>query len=142
MEIRNASSRRVVLEPLLDSIPFARFLGLQTHIEDDALTVTMPFADRLIGNPMLPALHGGSTAALLELTAVAQVALTFPRLRLPRPINVTVSYLRSGRPEAVLCRARILRAGRRIAHVTAEAWQDDETQPIAGLTANFLLDDT
>lgn len=124
---------------LLDSLPYARFLGLTTAREGEALTVTMPFADRLIGNPVLPALHGGSTAALLELTAVAQVAVLYPRLRLPRPINVTVAYLRSGRPGDVHARARISKAGRRVAHVLAEAWQGDQTQPIAALTAHFLM---
>ena len=124
---------------LLDTLPYARFLGLRGEMDGDLLTVVMPFADRLIGDPMLPALHGGSTAALLEMTAIAQVALIYPRLRLPRPINVTVSYLRSGRPQDVRARARISRAGRRVAHVLAEAWQDDAAQPIASLTANFLL---
>jgi uncharacterized protein (TIGR00369 family) len=124
---------------LLTELPYARFLGLVTQREDDVLTVTMPFADRLIGNPMLPALHGGSTAAMLELTAVAQVALLYPRLKLPRPINVTVAYLRSGRPLDVHARARISKAGRRVAHVQAEAWQDDEQQPIATLSAHFLV---
>jgi uncharacterized protein (TIGR00369 family) len=124
---------------LLDRLPYARFLGLTTAADGEVLTVTMPFADRLVGNPLLPALHGGSTAALLELTAVAQVALLYPRLRLPRPINVTVAYLRSGRPVDVHARARISKAGRRVAHVLAEAWQDDERQPIASLTAHFLM---
>lgn len=133
------------MSDLLQRLPYARFLGLEGRVEDTAegavLTVVMPFADRLIGNPMLPALHGGSTAALLEMTAIAQVALAYPRLRLPRPINVTVSYLRSGRPVDVIARARISRAGRRVAHVVAEAWQDDPDQPIATLVANFLLDE-
>jgi len=124
---------------LLDRLPYAGFLGLVSAEDGEMLTVTMPFADRLIGNPMLPALHGGATAALLELTAVAQVALSYPRLRLPRPINVTVAYLRSGRPVDVHARARISKAGRRVAHVLAEAWQEDETQPIASLTAHFLV---
>lgn len=123
----------------LDHVPYARFLGLESRQDGDVLTVTMPFADRLIGNPMLPALHGGATAALLELTAVGQVALSWPRLRLPRPINVTVAYLRSGRPVDVHARARISKAGRRVAHVLAEAWQEDEAQPIASLTAHFLV---
>lgn len=127
------------MSALLDRLPYARFLDLKTAGDGDVLTVTMPFADRLIGNPLLPALHGGSTAALLELTAVAQVALLYPRLRLPRPINVTVAYLRSGRPMDVHARARISKAGRRVAHVLAEAWQDDESQPIAALTAHFLV---
>ena len=127
------------MSALLDRLPYARFLGLESDQDGDVLTVTMPFADRLIGNPMLPALHGGATAALLELTAVAQVALSYPRLRLPRPINVTVAYLRSGRPVDVHARARISKAGRRVAHVLAEAWQEDEAQPIASLTAHFLV---
>ena len=93
---------------LLDTLPYARFLGLQSRMTGDDLVVVMPFADHLVGNPMLPALHGGSTAALLEMTAVAQVALRYPR---------------------------------RVAHVLAEAWQGDETQPIATLTAHFLLDE-
>ena len=127
------------MSALLDRLPYARFLGLTSEQDGDDLIVTMPFADRLIGNPMLPALHGGATAALLELTAVAQAALSYPRLRLPRPINVTVAYLRSGRPVDVHARARISKAGRRVAHVLAEAWQEDEAQPIASLTAHFLV---
>lgn len=127
------------MSDLLDTLPYARFLGLLTRQDEDQLTVTMPFADKLIGNPVLPALHGGSTAAMLELTAVAQVALLYPRLELPRPINVTVTYLRSGRPQDVYARARISKAGRRVAHVQAEAWQDDEAQPIASLSAHFLV---
>lgn len=127
------------MSDLLDGLPYARFLGLVTRCDGDTLTVTMPFHARLIGNPILPALHGGSTAALLELTAVAQVALLYPRLHLPRPINVTVAYLRSGRPVDVHARAGISKAGRRVAHVLAEAWQGDEQQPIASLTAHFLM---
>ena len=127
------------MSDLLETIPYARFLGLTTAAAGDDLTVTMPFADRLIGNPLLPALHGGSTAALLELTAVAQVARLYPRLRLPRPINVTVAYLRSGKPLDVQARARISKAGRRVAHVEARAWQENEDQPIATLAAHFLI---
>jgi uncharacterized protein (TIGR00369 family) len=127
---------------LLESAPYARFLGLAGQVTGDELTATMPFADRLIGNPVLPALHGGATAALLELTATAQVALLYPRLRLPRPINVTVAYLRSGKPVDTFARARISRAGRRVAYVLCEAWQDERSQPIATLSAHFLLADS
>ncbi|WP_395943231.1 PaaI family thioesterase [Brevundimonas sp.] len=128
------------MSDLLEHAPYARFLDLRTLVSGDEVTVVMPFADRLIGNPMLPALHGGSIAALLELTAMAQVELAFPGPRLPRPINVTVAYLRTGRPIDVYARARINRAGRRIAHVQAEAWQEARGEPIASLTAHFLLD--
>ena len=124
---------------VLDQLSYARFLGLEEGEDARGRIVVMPFQPMLIGNPVLPALHGGSTAAMLELTAIAEAAAAFPAERLPRPINVTIAYLRSGRPQAVQARARISKAGRRVAHVTAEAWQDDEDQPIASLTAHFLL---
>ena len=130
------------MSELLDRLPYARFLNLQTQMNGDEVTVVMPFADQLIGNPMLPALHGGSTAALLEMTAMAQIALAFPSSRLPRPINVTVAYLRTGRPVDVFARAEISRAGRRIAHVQAEAWQESRSRAIASLTAHFLLEES
>ena len=127
------------VDTFLQRVPYARFLGMRVELAGDEMTAVLPFAQHLVGNPMLPALHGGSTAALLELTAVAQVALLYPRLKPPRPINVTVAYLRSGRPVDVRARARISKAGRRVAHVEARAWQEDEDQPIAALSAHFLL---
>ena len=134
------SRRNNTLNALVSSVPYIRWLGIGFDRRGDELTAVLPFDEKLIGNPMLPALHGGSTAALLEMTAMAQVSLTYPRLRLPRPINVTVAYLRSGRPIDVYARARINKAGRRVAHVVAEAWQDARQDPIASLTAHFLLD--
>ena len=125
---------------VLADLPYARFLGLTSAIKDDVLIVTMPFADRLIGDPILPALHGGSTAALLEFAAIAEIARVHPGLHLPRPINVSIAYLRSGKPMEVQAAARIVRAGRRVAHVTATAWQAERDQPIATLSAHFLMD--
>lgn len=126
---------------ILTTLPYARFLGLTSAMQGDALIVTMPFADRLVGDPILPALHGGSTAAMLEFTAIAEIARVHPSLRLPRPINVSIAYLRSGKPLAVSASARIVRAGRRVAHVHATAWQVERDQPIATLTAHFLMND-
>ncbi|WP_296166808.1 PaaI family thioesterase [uncultured Brevundimonas sp.] len=124
---------------ILFTLPYARFLGLTSAMQDDELIVTMPFADRLVGDPILPALHGGSTAALLEFTAIAEIARVHPSLRLPRPINVSIAYLRSGKPIAVSATGRVVRAGRRVAHVQATAWQAERDQPIATLTAHFLM---
>ena len=58
------------MSEVLDRVPYARFLRLRAERQGDALTVTMPFADRLIGNPVLPALHGGTVGALLESAAI------------------------------------------------------------------------
>ena len=59
--------------------------------------------------------------------------------RRERKVN-RVSRFHTGDGRDVFARARISRAGCRVAHVLAEAWQDSRDQPIASLTANFLLD--
>jgi uncharacterized protein (TIGR00369 family) len=99
----------------------------------------MPFKPPLIGNPVLPALHGGAVGAFMELTAFAQLSVAARLTRLPKTIDITIDYLRSGRPVETFARARMVRVGRRIANVHVEAWQNERAAPIAALHGNFLL---
>jgi len=127
------------LQQILDGIPYARFLGMRGEVAGDEMTAILPYGEHLIGNPVLPALHGGATGAFMEITAMAQLAISERRSRLPRPIGVTVEYLRSGRPVTTFARATVKKVGRRIANVQVEAWQTQRAAPIANLHAHFLL---
>lgn len=130
------------MNDLLKALPYAQLLGLTAEGEGADACVLMPFDPKLIGNPFPPTLHGGSTAALLEITAAVTVAQAYPEAAPARPINVSIAYLRAGKAGDVRARARINKAGKRVANVLAEAWQDDPAQPIATLTAHFLLNTT
>lgn len=121
------------------TVPFARFLDIDLDLRGDELTIVMPYRDALIGNVMLPALHGGTLGALLELVALAEVTLKQGHAHLPKTIDITIDYLRSGRPVATYARAKVTRLGRRIASVRAEAWQHERSDPIAALNGHFLL---
>ncbi len=123
---------------LFARIPYAQFLGLTAEAEGDDLRLTMPFAEHLIGNPTIPALHGGTTGAFMELAALAELARRGDG-RLAKTIGVTVEYLRSGRARDTHARVEVKRMGRRIANVSVEAWQDDPAKPIAALHGHFLL---
>ena len=54
-------------------MPYVEFLGIEFDRRGDELTALLPFADKLIGNPMLPAIHGGVTAAFLETSAIIEL---------------------------------------------------------------------
>ena len=125
-------------DDLFAPIPYAQFLGLRSELLGGELRGVMPFSEHLVGNPTIPALHGGTIGAFLEMTAVAELARRAGG-RLPRTIGVTVDYLRSGRPHDTFARVEVKRMGRRIANVVAEAWQDDPARPIALLYGRFLL---
>jgi uncharacterized protein (TIGR00369 family) len=123
----------------LETVPYARFIGMQATLHGDEMTGVLPFAPHLIGNPSLPALHGGLIGAFMELTAIAQLSIAEPQARLPRTVDINVDYLRSGRPVDTFARAMVKRAGRRIANVHVEAWQEARGNPIAALRGHFLL---
>lgn len=121
------------------SIPYAQFLGVRAELKGDELTLVLPFSDHLIGNPLLPALHGGVVGALMELTALTQLAVASRSEKFPKTIDIGIDYLRSGRPVDTYARARVVKIGRRIANVQAEAWQGERGQPIAAMHGHFLV---
>lgn len=120
-------------------IPYARFLGLRGELKGDELTLVLPFQEHLIGNPTLPALHGGIVGALMEFTALTQLAVLSKGMRFAKTIDIGVDYLRSGRPVDTYARARVIKIGRRIANVQVEAWQAERGQPIAAMHGHFLV---
>ena len=127
---------------LLARIPYAQFLGVKIELAGDEMTAVMPFGMHLVGNPTLPAIHGGVLGAFMEMTALAQLLLTEGQARQPRVIDVSIEYLRSGRPLTTYARAEIKKVGRRIANVHVEAWQDRRAAPIAALRGHFLVTPT
>jgi acyl-coenzyme A thioesterase PaaI-like protein len=126
-------------QALLDIIPYSRFLGLAGRIEGDELITTMKFSDHLIGNPALPALHGGTLGALLESAAIFELLWRAETIVLPKTITLTVDYLRSGGPHDTHARSIVTRHGRRVANVRVEAWQGDRSTPVATAHAIFLV---
>ena len=127
------------LAQALARIPYAQFLGVRARLAGDEMTAILPFSEHLIGNPILPALHGGVIGAFMEMTAVLQLSAAEGLARQPRPIDVTVEYLRSGKPVDTFARATLKRVGRRIANVQVEAWQEARLNPIAFLRGHFLV---
>jgi len=145
------------LGALVQRVPFIRFLGITFELRGDELTSVMKFDEKLIGNPMLPALHGGATSAFLEVTAIVVLswaraweraengscpvdtwdALHLPKM--PRTIDFTVDYLRSGLPRDCYARATINRSGRRYASVQVDGWQDNRSRLFAQATGHFLM---
>jgi acyl-coenzyme A thioesterase PaaI-like protein len=146
--------RDAALARMVEAVPYARHLGVGFERRGDELTAVLAYSERLIGNPLLPALHGGAIGAFLEIAAIMELAWAqvwermesgaaaieagdFPPL--PKTIDFTVDYLRSGLPRDAYARARVNRMGRRYASVHVEAWQDNRVRLFAQATGHFLM---
>lgn len=149
--------RDQALADLVGAVPYVQFLGMAFDRRGDELTAILRFDEKLIGNPALPALHGGATAAFMEVAAIIElgwsllwepmeggafeggVGAHLPRL--PKTIDFSVDYLRPGLPRDAYARARVNRSGRRYASVHVEAWQDNRQRLFAQATGHFLMPD-
>ncbi len=149
--------RDAALKALGPGVPSITLLGIVFERRGDVLCGLLRLAHLVVGNPALPAIHGGVTAAFLEVTAIIELSwsmlwgevesgkLDISTLeagnlpRLPKTIGFTVDYLRSGLPRDAYARARVNRMGRRYASVHVEAWQDNRTKLFAQATGHFLM---
>jgi uncharacterized protein (TIGR00369 family) len=126
-------------DALTASVPYCAHLGVMLRTRDGRLVLEMPFAEHLIGNPMVPAIHGGVIGSLLETAAISQVIWETGAKATPKPVDITIDFFRTGRPVTSYAGARIAKLGRRVINVHAEMWQDDESKPVAALHGHFLV---
>ncbi|MEM8570775.1 MAG: PaaI family thioesterase [Pseudomonadota bacterium] len=149
--------RDAALAQIVARVPYIQYMGVRFDRRGDELTAILEYSPKLIGNPSLPALHGGATGSFLEITAIIELVwqTTWERMEgggaeagetganvsspFPRTIDITVDYLRPGLARDAYARARVNRMGRRYASVHVEAWQDNRARLFAQATGHFLV---
>lgn len=121
--------------------PYALALGIALdHSEDGAPILYFDYSERVAGRPGF--LHGGAMSGLMEMAAIAALRAELERrgetMKL-KPVNVAVEFMRGGTEQRTFACGSVTRAGRRVALVNAEAWQDDRSKPIALAQMKVLL---
>ena len=109
----------------LEAAPFAAMLGLKIESAlNGAATVRMPFSLHNLNEvgPNAP-IHGGAIAALIDVAACAAVWSLVETTR-SATISITVNYSGFAVNSDLVARAKVKRAGRRIASLTVEVLDD------------------
>ena len=144
-----ATARRAAREQgdfslLRARVPYAAFLDVQVRLEGGAPRFRLPFRPSLIGNPALPALHGGAVAGFMENAALLHLLLLLDERKVPKAIDFSIDYLRSANAADAFAECVVARQGRRVAQVSVRCWQDEpghpgRTREVARARAHFLL---
>ncbi len=128
-------------DDLMDKIPYAKFIGLSALSMGDEIIFKMSPLDSNTGNPVLPALHGGVIAGFMETAATLDMMMRLDVIQVPKIIDLTVDYLRSGVMKDTYATCILNRQGRRVASVQVLVWQKSREVAIASARVHFLLDD-
>lgn len=121
--------------------PYARALGMEIdRVEEGMPVLAFDFAERIHGRPGF--VHGGALAGLLEMASVVALRCDLRRsgaeLRF-KPVNITVEFMRGAAGRRTFALAQVIRTGRRIANLRADAWQDDRGKTVATAWMNVRL---
>lgn len=126
--------------PLVDQIPYARMIGIQVMRLGEEMIFHLPMNKDNIGNPILPALHGGVLAGFMELSAMLELMVSMHSPTFPKIIDFSVDYLRAGLSRDTYATCQVWRQGRRVGNVAITAWQTCTEEPVATARAHFKLD--
>ena len=126
-------------QQILDVIPYSSFIGVKAKIEDNRILYFMPEQHSNIGNPSLPAIHGGVIGGFMELSAAVELLYTLNIEKIPKVADFSLDYLRPGRFQTTYASCSVLRHGKKLVNVSVVAWQDSPDKPIATARCHFLV---
>lgn len=127
-------------EPLIDAVPYAKLIGIQVQALGDEVLFRLPMSPDNIGNPVLPAIHGGVIAGFMEQAAMLHLMIFMNSPEFPKIIDFSIDYLRAGLKKDTYASCQVWRQGRRVGNVAITAWQNRSNEPIATARAHFKLD--
>ncbi|MHC8335014.1 PaaI family thioesterase [Pseudomonas sp. LB3P25] len=126
---------------LMHLIPYAKLIGVECSRVGDDLLFRLPANKDNIGNPLLPAIHGGVIAGFMELSAALHLLILTGSPGVPKIIDFSLDYLRAGQFRDTWAKCQVCRQGRRVANVAITAWQSTEAEPIATARAHFKIEE-
>lgn len=126
---------------LMELIPYAKLIGIECLRLGDDMVFRLPASKDTIGNPILPAIHGGVIAGFMEQSAMLHLLMFMGIPHLPKIIDFSIDYLRAGHYRDTYASCQVWRQGRRVANVAITAWQTSQTEPIATARAHFKVDE-
>jgi len=132
-------SRETVLRTLFEQgIPFNRHLGLRVEtLARGHAVLRIPWQPELTGDPSRPAVHGGVLSMLVD---TAGGAACFAMLDNDddrvSTVDLRVDYLRPGPAADLVCTAKVIRLGNRVAVTRAHVYSgavptDPSVDPVA-----------
>ncbi|MGF1501652.1 MAG: PaaI family thioesterase [Paracoccaceae bacterium] len=127
---------------LLSGLPHSHELGMRLHLAEDGVAIlSVPYAERLVGDPQTGVLHGGVVTALLDTACGTAVMAVREKLKATATLDLRIDYMRPAtRGLAVFAWAECYRLTRAIGFARAVAYHEDPADPVASAAGAFMLD--
>lgn len=130
-----------IAQNFINVLPHASALGMVIdEIDQGCATISMPYAEHLIGDPVTKVIHGGAVSALMD-TAGGAAVMSHPKAGIgTATLDLRIDYLRSATPgQTIRAMAECFLVTRSVAFVRATAFDDNQARPVAMATGAFTV---
>jgi uncharacterized protein (TIGR00369 family) len=126
----------------IQALPHSVALGMEVvDLDDGTAVISMPYAEKLIGDPKTGVVHGGAVSALMDTSCGAAVMSHPSHPAGTATMDLRIEYLRAAKPgQTITTRATCYHVTRSVAFVRATATDEDNDNPVATATGTFTVE--
>ncbi len=124
------------------AIPHSRALNMQLEeIGGGRSVISMPWDEKLVGDPRTGVIHGGAVAAVMD-TCCGAAVMSHPEAgTVTATIDLRIDYMRAATPrQRITARAEVYHLTRTVAFLRATAHDEEAGLPVATATGAFTVD--
>ena len=136
------SNKLQMARQFIQALPHSKALGMDlVDLGEGSAEITMPYDDKLIGDPQTGVIHGGAVSALMDTCCGAAVMSHPSNPATTATMDLRIEYLRAATPgQAITTRATCYHVTRSVAFVRATATDEDAENLVATATGTFTLE--
>jgi len=112
-------------------------------VERGEVSMTFPYNEAVIGNPVTGVVHGGVIVSLLDTCCGCAAITSLLRPAVTPTMDLRLDYMHPAEPgQPIYLSAKVYRNTSNVIFCRGSAWQDDKDNPIAHCVATFMKIDS
>ena len=129
------------LREWMERIPHQAAIGFElVEMGNDFAVGRVPYRGSLVGNPTSGVVHGGIVTTLLDTVGGMAALARQGEFLVMATLDLRIDYLRPSTPgEDLAARVECYKLTRNIAFTRGFAFNDDPTDPLASMSATYMM---